>query len=298
MTVIPPYKISSEIVDVLYSANSYAVLISPYVDFENWPEFKFAIENALKRGVEIIFYVRAEPENFKSWQQIENYGIKPRLVDKLHAKLYFNETKGVIASMNLLTSSKLSAVEFGMLATDPKDLQELTQFTKQFLNPNCTASISEEDVAIAEARITDYLDYELRNKLPLKVYTKFERNSICVKGKYWAYLSLDFSRQLTISIILNHREMHSISIVSETNKFISLGGKFSIEPLTGTGRWYNQILFTSNKTFTTDRWNKLKLKENKIIGKNVAHIIDGVYKFKDYVYECRKNKENLASVSK
>ena len=296
MTVIPPYKISSEIINIIYSAKKYAIFVSPYVDFKNWPEFKYAIENALKRGVQIIFYVRGEAGNSESWQQVEAMGLKPRLVDKLHAKLYFNETKGVVTSMNLLTSSKLSAVEFGMLAEEPEDLQELMQFTKKFLNPTCKASISEEDVAIAEARITDYLDYELQNQLPSRVFTRFEKNSICVKGDYWAYLTIEFSRHLTISIILSQREMDSISILTNTTEYVNLPGEFSIDPIVGEGRWYNQIIFTSNKKFTTDRWNNLKLKEKKFVGQNAAHIINGVYKYKNYIYECREKEKSLVSL--
>ena len=96
MKFINPHQISSEILNLINEAGKYLVLVSPYVDFKNWDRIKVSILNAQKRGVQIVFYVRFD--NSKGWEQIEQLGIKPKLIKNLHAKLYFNEKWGVVTS--------------------------------------------------------------------------------------------------------------------------------------------------------------------------------------------------------
>jgi len=92
MKIIPPYQITSEILNLINEANEYLILVSPYVNFNNWEGIKTDIRNALKRNVKIFFYVRLQSENFTSWEQLEGLGITPKLIKNLHSKLYFNET--------------------------------------------------------------------------------------------------------------------------------------------------------------------------------------------------------------
>ena len=88
MKIIPPYQITSEILNLINESEKYIILVSPYVNFNNWDRIKVDILNAIKRGVRIEFYARLDNENFKSWEQIENLGIKPKLIKNLHAKLF------------------------------------------------------------------------------------------------------------------------------------------------------------------------------------------------------------------
>src|SRR5688500_7622706 len=105
MKILQPHKISNEIFDLIYEAKQYLIIVSPYVNFKYWERLASELVNAKNRGVRIDFFVRNEPENAASWEQVESLGIAPRLVNNLHAKFYFNEKNGVISSMNLLSSS-------------------------------------------------------------------------------------------------------------------------------------------------------------------------------------------------
>lgn len=40
----------------------------------------------MKRGVKIEFCTRLDNENFKSWEQMENLGLKPKMIKKLLIK--------------------------------------------------------------------------------------------------------------------------------------------------------------------------------------------------------------------
>ncbi len=105
MKVLQPHRISGEILDVIYESKQRLVIVSPYVNFNNWRQMADALINALKRGVKIDFFVRSDADNANSWEQVEQLGIVPKLVDNLHAKFYLSEQTGVISSMNLLSFS-------------------------------------------------------------------------------------------------------------------------------------------------------------------------------------------------
>src|SRR5690606_11279893 len=112
MKIIAPYQISSEIINLIHQAKEYLILVSPYIDIQKWDAFKTEFTKAQIRGVKISIYIRYYTGNLKSWKQLEAFGIKPKLIEGLHAILYFNEHIGIVTSMNLLNSSNLSALEF------------------------------------------------------------------------------------------------------------------------------------------------------------------------------------------
>ena len=43
MKIIPPYQITSEILNLINEAEKYIVLVSPYVNFNNWERIKVDI---------------------------------------------------------------------------------------------------------------------------------------------------------------------------------------------------------------------------------------------------------------
>jgi len=145
MKILQPHKISTEIIDIIYEAKEHLVIVSPYVNFVNWDRLATELKNAKKRGVKIDFFVRNEPENSKSWEQISSLDITPRLVPNLHAKFYFNEKNGLISSMNLLSSSNSNSIEIGCKIDSQEELNELNLFVKDFVISNESDTIPDED---------------------------------------------------------------------------------------------------------------------------------------------------------
>ncbi|NVO84289.1 phospholipase D-like domain-containing protein [Hymenobacter terrestris] len=136
MKILPSHKISGQLLDVILEAQKELVLVSPYVDLSYSKQVSSALIAARNRGVSIAFYIRHESSNLKSKEQVENIGIIPRLVPNLHAKLYFNETTGIIASLNLLSSSIGNSIEIGGQLETPEELAQLRQFVAQFITPH------------------------------------------------------------------------------------------------------------------------------------------------------------------
>ncbi|SHK71380.1 phospholipase D-like domain-containing protein [Hymenobacter psychrotolerans] len=136
MKILPSHKISGQLLDVILEAQKELVLVSPYVDLSYSKQVSSALVAARNRGVNIAFYIRHESSNLKSKEQVESIGITPRLIPNLHAKLYFNETTGIIASLNLLSSSIGNSIEIGGQLETPEELAQLRQFVAQFITPH------------------------------------------------------------------------------------------------------------------------------------------------------------------
>lgn len=192
MKIIPPHQITSDILNLIDNSKNYLVLVSPYVNFKNWDSIKVYILNAIKRGVQIEFYTRLDNDNFKSWETIEQLGIKPKLIKNLHAKLYFNETTGIVTSMNLLTSSNNNALEFGSVYDKEEELIELRQFVKKHLETNLeNTKPSEEDRYFAKERFSIILSHALSNKFNRTVKTRWRNGSIEFNVNNQYYFEVD-----------------------------------------------------------------------------------------------------------
>ncbi|TLM88979.1 phospholipase D-like domain-containing protein [Hymenobacter jeollabukensis] len=133
MRLLPPHKISSTLLDVVLEAKKELVLVSPYVNLTYWKQLAGALTAARQRGVRISMYIR--DENPVHREQVEALGISPKLINSLHAKLYYNETSGLVTSLNLLSSSNSNTIEIGYQLESPAELEELRSFVQQHIAP-------------------------------------------------------------------------------------------------------------------------------------------------------------------
>lgn len=166
MRILQPHKISTEIIDIIYEAKDQLVIVSPYVNFDNWERIATELKNAKKRGVKIDFFVRNEPENSKSWEQVSSLEIQPRLVPNLHAKFYYNENNGLISSMNLLSSSNSNSIEIGCKLESVEEINQLRLFVNDFIISNESESIPDaDDLYLSKEKFTVALENFLSNVL-------------------------------------------------------------------------------------------------------------------------------------
>lgn len=135
MKILLPHKISGALFDIIHEAQKELVLVSPYVNLTQWKQLATALTAARDRGVRITFYIRYDAGNPASKEQVEALGITPQLVPWLHAKFYFNETNGLITSLNLLGSSNSNSIEIGSQLETAEELEVLRHFVQQYLAP-------------------------------------------------------------------------------------------------------------------------------------------------------------------
>ncbi|UPL50193.1 hypothetical protein [Hymenobacter sublimis] len=136
MKIIQSHDVQSKLMNVILTAKKDLVLVSPYVNLTYTKQVSAALVAARNKGVQIDFYIRDEPNNAVSKEQVLSMGITPRLIPNLHAKLYFNETTGLIASLNLLSSSIGNSIEIGGQLETAEELDELRLFVAQFITPH------------------------------------------------------------------------------------------------------------------------------------------------------------------
>lgn len=280
MKIIPPYQITSEILNLINEAKEYLILVSPYVNFNNWERIKNDIENALKRNVKIKFYTRLDSENYKSWEQIEALGIEPKLIKNLHSKLYFNEKSGIVTSMNLLTSSNLNAIEFGAIYHTEEELKELKEFVKKYLEPNLEKEKpNDEDLYLAKEKFQIVLQNYLSNSLEQNVTIRWNNGNLSLNVKNQYSLSLDKVR--------NNFEIYGIISGVEHDNF---GVFMTNSNLKNVEVYLNSssINAISKKSYTNNNFDFLTVAEKKEIMNIVLEFIKELTEFKSYCYINRK----------
>ncbi len=285
MKIIPPYQITSEILTLIHEAEEYLILVSPYVNFYNWESIKVAIKNASNRNVKIKFYVRLEENNFKSWEQIEALGIKPKLVKNLHSKLYFNEKKGIVTSMNLLTSSNLNAMEFGAIYDTSEELEELKSYVKKYLESNIEKDKpNDEDLYIAKEKFQILIQNYLSDSLDKRVSCKWQNGSLIINTKNTFYISLDKVRNtFSISGIVSGLESENYSTFIKDSKLNNLE-MFNNEG----GNSMASFAAVSKKSFSNNNFDFLSVNEKKEILDHTLGFITELTEFKNYIYDNRK----------
>ncbi|MEZ4934400.1 MAG: phospholipase D-like domain-containing protein [Saprospiraceae bacterium] len=288
MKIIPPYQISSEILNLINQAEKYIVLVSPYVNFKNWGGIIQEIEKAKQRGVKIEFITRYDVDNFTSWEQIESLGIHPKLVKNLHAKLYYNEKNGIVTSMNLLTSSNLSAIEFGSVYDTKEEIQQLKYYVKQFLIPHLETELpSDEDLYLAKEKFIVALENSISNMTGRYARCKWDNGEISINANNQFTVSLDKVRKdLLISGIISGSESDDSDIfIQDFNQRFG-GFETFIDRAKGSAC---AMMTISVKSFTSDNFNFLKVPEKKEIISVTCGFIDMLMNFKDE--SCKRRKE-------
>ncbi|MGO4820577.1 MULTISPECIES: phospholipase D-like domain-containing protein [unclassified Flavobacterium] len=285
MKIIPPYQITSEILTLIHEAKEYLILVSPYVNFNNWESIKVAIQNAANRNVKFKFYCRLDSENFKSWEQIEALGIQPKLVKNLHSKLYFNEKAGIVTSMNLLTSSNLNAMEFGAIYNTTEELEELKSYVKKYLEPNVEKEKpNDEDLYIAKEKFQFLTQNYLSKSLEFGVSCKWQNGSLIINAKNTYYINLDKVRNIfSISGVVSGLESENF------NKFKIDTNLSNLEFIqNGEVGMMSSFVAVSKKSFSHNNFDFLSVNEKKEILDHTLEFIIELTEFKSYVYENRK----------
>lgn len=285
MKIIPPYQITSEILTLIHEAKEYLILVSPYVNFNNWESIKQAIQNASDRNVKIKFYTRFDNENFKSWEQIEALGTHPKLVKNLHSKLYFNEKTGIVTSMNLLTSSNLNAIEFGAIYNTTEELEELKSYVKKYLEPNTEKEKpNDEDLYIAKEKFQLITQNFLSNSLNRGVSCKWQNGSLTINTKNTFYISLDKVRNIfSISGIVSGLESENFAKFKTDTNLSNL--EIILNREVGMMSSFEAV---SKKSFSHNNFDFLSVNEKKEILDYTLEFITELKEFKSYIYENRK----------
>jgi hypothetical protein len=145
MKLLKNHEIEEEIIKIIKEAKNSVVIVSPYINFYQkdvkWENLFNSLLERSKEGLFIEVHVRKNQDNRKPY--IKKEGVIKKFKDitlgniylhmNLHAKLYFNEEKVLVTSMNILQSS-LNNIEIGYLL-EKEDVAEQKELFSDFYYP-------------------------------------------------------------------------------------------------------------------------------------------------------------------
>jgi len=139
MNFIPPLEIASKIMTLIQDADKELIIVSPYVNLNNWDKMVKCLERTIRRGVNVKFIVRKNAKQDLSL--LKNLGITPIMVDDLHAKVYINEKYGIVTSLNLLHYSDINSIDIAYSTQTEKQRIELVNFVDKYVYVQSTPTL-------------------------------------------------------------------------------------------------------------------------------------------------------------
>jgi hypothetical protein len=281
MKILQPHKISTEIIDIIYEAKEYLVIVSPYVNFANWDRLATELKNALKKGVKIDFFVRNEPENSRSWEQVSELGITPRLVSNLHAKFYYNEKNGLISSMNLLSSSNSNSIEIGCKLESPEELQELRLFVINFIEANESECIpNEDDLYLSKEKFIFALENYLANFLRSRTSINYKNGQFVIKTLSNNFILGISKADNTIGITFILSEKLADAFDSKFAQYYR-SKYFECVLNRGSKGYYDTFTAFSTIRLSNSFLDNLRVNEKKELISGIAELFESYNKFKN-----------------
>ena len=124
MEILRTHQIASAVIDMIDESKEYTYLVSPYIDL--WPLLERTLERAAQQKKRLTFVVRFEDGKTRPMKSLhETYGFEVVFLEHLHAKLYCNERRALVSSMNLYDGSQKRNFELGVLIDDSRQVRAL-----------------------------------------------------------------------------------------------------------------------------------------------------------------------------
>lgn len=286
MKIIHPNKVTGQLLDIIQEAEKELVIVSPYVNFSYWQKPVTAIKQAISRGVKVDFYIRNDPGRDTGQAHVEKLGITPILVENLHAKIYYNDTDGIITSMNLLHSSDSNSIEIGSQVEAPAELAELRRIVHQFLAhykaplvpaPVLPAPVSLHTGQAFDQQLTDFLSSTIDEDAHAQWEDDSQLNISALRNSF--YLTIERpSCQILLEGIISQRE--ATRFTSHGWRFFSSPSlKYQLRP--GDANHYNCIEATYLPRLATSKLDQLPKSQKQELFTSIADFIRAVRAFKD-----------------
>ena len=128
MKIVNPQESISTIISVIEGAKKYVVLVTPYTNLNGWQNLEDAINNAVKRGVEVSYYVREE-EGVPGTEKLDAIIYE---VPNLHSKMFYSENKAVIGSAHLKYNEDIN---WTYILNLPNEVAEMKDFFEKNIKP-------------------------------------------------------------------------------------------------------------------------------------------------------------------
>lgn len=280
MKLIKPSEVSSKIMTLIEESEEKIILISPYVKVAKWYKLVKKIEEAKKRNIDIEFYIREDNGENNSQAEVIKLGLIPIEIKDLHCKLYMNEKKAVMTSMNLLLSSEINSLELGYETESKDEYSEIYDFYKRYISKHSEKEAQEDD--------SHWLDLLVekcsKDDKKLKIYC--DQGQVELKTTHNTYSVFIWTEKnknlLRINGILSGKEFNLL----DTNKD-ELSKKIGMQITGQEGRkgHYDLIWGTSVESFGSCSVLEVPISEYEKIS---TYVFNFIYYIDNYKVQCKR----------
>ena len=117
------YELTTEILNLISSTKSYCYIVSPYIKI--WPQLDRILDIASKQNTILTFIIREDIKSAELIQKLnKEYGFEVIIIKDLHIKLYLNENKCLLSTMNLYDASQHKNLELGYYVHNSKEIKK------------------------------------------------------------------------------------------------------------------------------------------------------------------------------
>lgn len=131
MKIVNPNEIGAKISTLVAEATEKVILVSPYVSIHEWKKICINLEKAISKGIKVELYYRELNSDNKN--KLEELGISLFEVKGLHTKLYFNDNRVIVSSMNLYEYSDLNSIDLAINYEDPTEYDSLYSYFEKYI---------------------------------------------------------------------------------------------------------------------------------------------------------------------
>lgn len=280
MELINPLEISGKIMSLIAEAKQFVIIVSPYYNFSRWDKLLRVLEKATSRGIKMTFYVR-EGE-YKSIQELRKFGLEYIEFENLHAKLYLNESTGIISSMNLNMSSDTNSLDIDCQTENEKEYNLVLDFYNKYIKTSDIEDIVKTNVnTISFETFVDSLQKELWFLNQDFAYRYLDSTiELFMDNNYYITIEqINGINLLRVSNIITQselRKLRSMRLFSKENFFLN-AGEVKIKNYDSIG---GVLMNINSKSL------------EKIYQSELPIILNAI---KDSVYQIREIKRNLYS---
>lgn len=269
MKFIPPLEIASKVMTLIEESREEIIIVSPFININNWIKMQKCLDRAYKRNIKIKIITRSNANN--DFSLLSN-DVELFYINDLHAKLYLNESYGIISSQNMIHYSDNHSIDIGYITKTVDEYKELREFITKYLLDNLSindikdsgSGSVEEYYKLSESEIMDLLTFLNENTISEFNYRKtyLWTNTALIFTE--VLLSNDFTVKLTRK---NERTIDCIRIL-EKIQVTKLRHQFYVQKDYETNENYIYWSFVPNSKrenidLFSDYLSILKLLKNK-----------------------------------
>lgn len=137
-------QVGEQVIAIIENARQEVILVTPYLDL--WGHGQNAIQRAIGRGVDVLLLIRGGQDKppLKDLQWLLEHKVKIGVLERLHAKIYMNESTVLLSSMNFTESSALNSLEIAYLVRGTEDVRRVQEYVVQYLGPLASPLLLED----------------------------------------------------------------------------------------------------------------------------------------------------------